>query len=90
MLVPKMRSPQLDLGKISYPYPDVGIKVDNYPRVDGSTSTQPLQMILACKLFGVRPEWFHDESDDTRRLWPGGEYDLLEKSRDEYIQEESS
>ena len=27
-------------------------------------------MILACKLFGVRYQWDHDERDDTRKLWP--------------------
>lgn len=34
-----------------------GLTVDNYPRVDGSTSTQPLNTLIACKLFGWRYEW---------------------------------
>src|SRR5262249_51825437 len=36
----------------------------------GSTSAQPLLMIVACKIFGLDSEWFHSEEDDTRRLWP--------------------
>src|SRR5262249_52286970 len=84
--VPTKPLPILDLGKIRYPYPELGIKVENYPKVDGSTSTQPLQMILACKVFGVGNEWFHDEGDDTRRLWPNEYDESLGKSRDESIQ----
>jgi len=34
-----------------------GINIDNYPRVDGSTSTEPLNTLIACKLFGWRYEW---------------------------------
>ena len=34
-----------------------GINTDNYPRVDGSTSTEPLNTLIACKLFGWRYEW---------------------------------
>lgn len=34
-----------------------GITVDNYPRIDGSTSTDPLNKLIACKLFGWRYEW---------------------------------
>ena len=61
---------ELDRKNIPYPYPELGVTIDNYPRVDGSTSTQPLQMILACQVFGLRSQWFHDERDDTRKLWP--------------------
>jgi phosphate transport system substrate-binding protein len=63
--------PPPDPAKISDPYPDLGIRLDNYPRVDGSTSTQPLQMIVACRLFGMPTEWVHRESNDTRLLFPG-------------------
>jgi len=31
-----------------------GLTVDNYPRVDGSSSTQPLNTLIACKMFGWR------------------------------------
>jgi phosphate transport system substrate-binding protein len=34
-----------------------GITAENYPRVDGSTSTEPLNYILACKLLGYRYRW---------------------------------
>ena len=34
-----------------------GINANNYPRVDGSTSTYPLNAIIACKLLGVDYEW---------------------------------
>jgi len=33
------------------------ISVENYPRVDGSTSTEPLNILIACKLLGWRYEW---------------------------------
>jgi len=34
-----------------------GISMENYPRVDGSTSTDPLNKIIAAKLFGLKYEW---------------------------------
>lgn len=34
-----------------------GLTVDNYPRVDGSSSTEPLNTLIACKLLGWRYEW---------------------------------
>lgn len=34
-----------------------GLIVDNYPRVDGSSSTEPLNTLIACKLLGWRYEW---------------------------------
>jgi phosphate transport system substrate-binding protein len=37
-----------------------GLTVDNYPKVDGSTSTEPLNTIIACKLFGIRYKWARD------------------------------
>jgi len=33
------------------------ISFDNYPRVDGSTSTEPLNTLIACKLLGWSYEW---------------------------------
>ena len=38
---PKKPPRALNLSKIRYPYPELGITIENYPRVDGSTSTQP-------------------------------------------------
>lgn len=34
-----------------------GITTENYPNVDGSTSTAPLQTLIACKLLNCRYEW---------------------------------
>jgi phosphate transport system substrate-binding protein len=34
-----------------------GISFANYPRVDGSTSTKPLNALIACKLLDIRYEW---------------------------------
>lgn len=34
-----------------------GLTIDNYPRVDGSSSTEPLNTLIACKLFDWRYEW---------------------------------
>lgn len=33
------------------------IDFENYPKVDGSTSTKPLNSLIACKLLGLRYEW---------------------------------
>jgi phosphate transport system substrate-binding protein len=43
-----------------------GLTFDNYPKVDGSTSTQPLNMLVACKLLGVCCDWE-----------PGGKWGLI-------------
>jgi phosphate transport system substrate-binding protein len=37
-----------------------GITKDNYPKVDGSTSAQPLQTLIASKLLGIDCEWKFD------------------------------
>ncbi|MDR1095950.1 MAG: substrate-binding domain-containing protein, partial [Spirochaetaceae bacterium] len=37
-----------------------GLTVDNYPKVDGSTSTEPLHTIITCKLFGIGYKWVPD------------------------------
>jgi phosphate transport system substrate-binding protein len=34
-----------------------GFTFDNYPLVDGSTSTEPLNILLACKLLGFNYQW---------------------------------
>ena len=34
-----------------------GISFENYPRVDGATSTNPLNWLVACKLLGIHYEW---------------------------------
>jgi phosphate transport system substrate-binding protein len=35
----------------------VGLTKENYPKVDGSTSAQPLQTLIACKLLGISYDW---------------------------------
>lgn len=36
-----------------------GLTMDNYPRVDGSTSTDPLNYIIAANLLGLEYEWIN-------------------------------
>lgn len=49
-----------------------GITTENYPRVDGSTSTAPLQTLIACKLLNCRYEW--------RQLLPGSAHMIIGKN----------
>ncbi len=51
-------------------YPDVSrplLSIQTYPRVDGSTSAEPLQVLIACKLLGVEYDW-ETHYDDSNRL----------------------
>ena len=84
---PPKPPPELDLARIPYTHPELGINIENYPVVDGSTSTQPLQMLLACKLFGVASQWVHNEKDDQRELY-SDEYEDIPKdvNRDSFVQ----
>ena len=34
-----------------------GFNLDNYPKTDGSTSTDPLNVLIACKLMGIKHQW---------------------------------
>ena len=34
-----------------------GISLENYPRVDGSTSTDPLNYLIAAKMLGLEYTW---------------------------------
>ena len=34
------------------------VDIDNFPRMDGSTSTSPLRALVACHLLGVECTWF--------------------------------
>ena len=47
-----------------------GLTLDNYPRVDGSTSTAPLNVIIACELLGIGYESFQDIYDDSFGMRP--------------------
>jgi len=51
------------------------ITVQNYPRVDGSTSAHPLQIMLACRILRVPCVWYEgDVFDPTRRMIPDPEF----------------
>ena len=39
------------------PVDDVSVTIRNFPIIDGSDSTTPLRMILACKLLGIDYHW---------------------------------
>ena len=39
------------------PFPELGIACSNYPAVDGSTSTQPLGIFVACKILDAAYTW---------------------------------
>lgn len=50
------------------------ITVDNYPRIDGSSSTEPLNTLIACKLLGWGYEWRpYTHGNGIWRLEPIGE-----------------
>ncbi len=40
---------------------ELGLDVITYPRVDGSTSTGPLSVVIACRVLGVPYEWVYPE-----------------------------
>ncbi|NIS81120.1 MAG: hypothetical protein GTO14_13155 [Anaerolineales bacterium] len=45
------------------------LNVQNYPRVDGSTSAYPLQITIACRIFALPCHWLEgDLFDPTRRI----------------------
>jgi phosphate transport system substrate-binding protein len=44
----------------------IGFDVLSYPRMDGSTSTQPLATLIACRSFGIPYDWV-----GRRQAWPG-------------------
>jgi phosphate transport system substrate-binding protein len=46
-----------------------GLTADSYPKVDGSTSTEPLNAIIACKLFSIDYKWT-ETADGTRIVEP--------------------
>jgi phosphate transport system substrate-binding protein len=50
------------------PFPELGIACSNYPLVDGSTSTQPLGVFIACKILDAGYEWALWRTEDAHRL----------------------
>ena len=49
---------------------ELGLNVLSYPHIDGSTSTQPLAMLITCRCFGVPYEWI---GKGQRRQTPRGD-----------------
>ena len=49
---------------------DLNFTIENYPRVDGSTSTHPLGVITACKILNISYNWKKDWWDGTIRTIP--------------------
>ena len=47
-----------------------GLTIDNYPRVDGSTSTSPLNILVACKLLNIGYRWKRDVPQNTQSIMP--------------------
>jgi phosphate transport system substrate-binding protein len=39
-----------------------GFTFDNFPQMDGSTSTYPLNVLIACKLLGIKYQWVQDST----------------------------
>lgn len=58
--------------------PDLTLIARDYPRVDGSTSTYPLHMVVACKAFGLRCAW-QEVPFSERTIRP----DLMQRLRPE-------
>jgi phosphate transport system substrate-binding protein len=49
------------------------LRARNYPQVDGSTSTHPLQMVIACKRLGVPCIWGYS-IEGEKRIFPDPKY----------------
>ena len=47
-----------------------GLTLDNYPKVDGSTSTLPLNAVIACELLGISYEWEYNEKESSWGIEP--------------------
>ncbi|WP_295938659.1 substrate-binding domain-containing protein [uncultured Alistipes sp.] len=46
-----------------------GLSIANYPVIDGSTSTLPLNTVIACELMGLDFEWLENRIDYKTRMW---------------------
>jgi len=52
------------------------LSVENYPRVDGSTSAYPLQITLACQILEIPCVWLEDDLfGQVRRIIPDPEFE---------------
>jgi len=46
-----------------------GLSIDNYPIIDGSTSTLPLNRVIASELLGLTYEWQENKSSSSSSTW---------------------
>ena len=46
-----------------------GLSIDNYPIIDGSTSTLPLNTVIACELLGLNYQWQESEINFYSSSW---------------------
>ena len=46
-----------------------GLTIDNYPIIDGSTSTLPLNTAITCELLGLKYQWEEDKSNNKSPTW---------------------
>lgn len=51
-----------------------GLTLENYPQVDGATSTRALNHMVACKLLGLHYVWQMLSETMERDVWPKGEF----------------
>ena len=69
--VPNAAQPTVDIQRLNH---------RKYPRVDGSTSTLPLQATIACEILNIRWAWLEGNPfDTTRRIGPASELETLRK-----------
>jgi phosphate transport system substrate-binding protein len=47
-----------------------GITLENYPQVDGATSTRALNHLIACKLLGLTYVWQGSSDTNEADIWP--------------------
>lgn len=46
-----------------------GLTIDNYPIIDGSTSTLPLNTVIACELMGLNYQWQENQKNNASKTW---------------------
>ena len=46
-----------------------GLSIENYPVIDGSTSTLPLNTVVACELLGLGYQWKENKIDFSSSSW---------------------
>ena len=46
-----------------------GLSIDNYPVIDGSTSTLPLNVVIACELMGLNYKWQENSISQWASNW---------------------